>query len=293
MLNYTNPMAMLCQAMQKTTKVNVTGLCHSVQGTAHMLAAGRACRRRRWTTSAPASTTSRGISLHPQGPRPLSRPAQAASRTDKEIYNAEQVRNEMFLAFDYYVTESSGHNSEYNWWFRKRPELIEKYCTHGTNWNPGHYRLHPQRVPQERTRTRGRTTFRNWIDNPGLGEAGASASSCWPAAASMPRTSSTPGLAASSSASTATSSTRATSSPTCPRTAAWRFPCWPRAAAIRPMPRRRAAAPGRAADLAQRHLRDAGRRGRPRRRSAQGLSRPSPPIRSRPPCSRWRRSATW
>jgi len=37
-LNYTNPMAMLCQAMQKATKVNVTGLCHSVQGTAGMLA---------------------------------------------------------------------------------------------------------------------------------------------------------------------------------------------------------------------------------------------------------------
>ena len=56
-----------------------------------------------------------------------------------EIYNAEQVRNEMYLALDYYVTESSGHNSEYNAWFRKRPDLIEKYCTHGTNWNPGHY----------------------------------------------------------------------------------------------------------------------------------------------------------
>ena len=43
------------------------------------------------------------------------------------------------LHLDYYVTESSGHNSEYNWWFRKRPDLIEKYCTHGTGWNPGEY----------------------------------------------------------------------------------------------------------------------------------------------------------
>ena len=49
------------------------------------------------------------------------------------------VRNEMFLHLGYYVTESSGHNSEYNWWFRKRPDLIEKYCTHGTGWNPGEY----------------------------------------------------------------------------------------------------------------------------------------------------------
>ena len=56
-----------------------------------------------------------------------------------EIYNEEQVRNEMFLNLDYYVTESSGHNSEYNAWFRKRPDLIEKYCTTGTGWNPGEY----------------------------------------------------------------------------------------------------------------------------------------------------------
>jgi alpha-galactosidase len=56
-----------------------------------------------------------------------------------EIYEAEPVRNEMYLALGKYVTESSGHNSEYNPWFRKRPDLIEKYCTHGTNWNPGEY----------------------------------------------------------------------------------------------------------------------------------------------------------
>ncbi|MCJ7736785.1 MAG: alpha-glucosidase/alpha-galactosidase, partial [Anaerolineae bacterium] len=56
-----------------------------------------------------------------------------------DIYNEEIVRNEMFQHLGYYVTESSGHNSEYNWWFRKRPDLIEKYCTHGTGWNPGEY----------------------------------------------------------------------------------------------------------------------------------------------------------
>ena len=51
------------------------------------------------------------------------------------------MRNEMFLRLGYYVTESSGHNSEYNQWFRKRPELIEKYCSTSekANWNPGEY----------------------------------------------------------------------------------------------------------------------------------------------------------
>ena len=38
MLNYTNPMAMLCHAMQRETATVSTGLCHSVQGTSAMLA---------------------------------------------------------------------------------------------------------------------------------------------------------------------------------------------------------------------------------------------------------------
>jgi alpha-galactosidase len=38
MLNYTNPMVMLCRAMQRETHIRLAGLCHSVQGTAEMLA---------------------------------------------------------------------------------------------------------------------------------------------------------------------------------------------------------------------------------------------------------------
>ena len=139
MLNYTNPMAMLCQAMQKTTRVNVSGLCHSVQGTAHMLA--------RWAgvpgeevdyICAGINHLSWYLEFKHKG-RDLYPLLREKVRKDKKIYNEEQVRNELFIAFDYYVTESSGHNSEYNWWFRKRPDLIEKYCTHGTGWNPGKY----------------------------------------------------------------------------------------------------------------------------------------------------------
>ena len=37
-LNYTNPMAMLCRYLQSETSLRITGLCHSVQGTAEMLA---------------------------------------------------------------------------------------------------------------------------------------------------------------------------------------------------------------------------------------------------------------
>ena len=57
---------------------------------------------------------------------------------EPEIYDEERVRNELFKMFGFYVTESSGHNSEYTPWFRKKPEYIEKYCK-GTSWNPGEY----------------------------------------------------------------------------------------------------------------------------------------------------------
>jgi alpha-galactosidase len=139
MLNYTNPMAMLCRAMQRESFIQLTGLCHSVQGTAAMLA--------RWI-GAPMDEieyTCAGINhmawyltyeWNGEDAYPM---IHEAVTEDEEIYNEEQVRNEMFLHLDYYVTESSGHNSEYNWWFRKRPDLIEEYCTEGTGWNPGHY----------------------------------------------------------------------------------------------------------------------------------------------------------
>ena len=139
MLNYTNPMAMLCHAMQKKTFIKVSGLCHSVQGTMAMLA--------EWLdipfeeidyTSAGINHMAwylkfehKGVDLYPK--------LREIIETKKEIYNVEQVRNEMYLAMDYYITESSGHNSEYSWWFRKRKDLIEKYCTDGTGWNPGEY----------------------------------------------------------------------------------------------------------------------------------------------------------
>jgi len=138
LLNYTNPMAMLCRAMQRESWIRLTGLCHSVQGTAMMLA--------HWIGAPFNEVTYTCAGINHQAwyvkydwktkdAYPLIR--EAVKRP--EIYNEEIVRNEMFLHLDYYVTESSGHNSEYNWWFRKRSDLIEKYCIHGTGWNPGEY----------------------------------------------------------------------------------------------------------------------------------------------------------
>jgi len=138
LLNYTNPMAMLCRALQRVSDIPVTGLCHSVQGTAEMLASWIGAPMNEITYTCAGINHQawyldykwNGRDAYPLIREALGKP---------EIYNEEIVRNEMFLHLDRYVTESSGHNSEYNWWFRKRPDLIEKYCIHGAGWNPGEY----------------------------------------------------------------------------------------------------------------------------------------------------------
>ena len=163
-LNYTNPMAMVCRAIQSNTNILVTGLCHSVQGTAEMLASwigaplseiGYICagiNHQAWYIKFERN----GKDAYPK----LKRVVQER----KEIYNEEIVRNEMFLHLGYYVTESSGHNSEYNWWFRKRSDLIEKYCTHGTGWNPG---LHAYSLRKYLDLQKNwRKQIREWLNNP-------------------------------------------------------------------------------------------------------------------------------
>ena len=98
MLNYTNPMAMLCRAMQRETSIQVTGLCHSVQGTAEMLAAWIGAPMDEITyTCAGINHMAWYLKYEWNGKDayPLIRKA----ITEKpEIYNEEIVRNEMFLA---------------------------------------------------------------------------------------------------------------------------------------------------------------------------------------------------
>ena len=139
-LNYTNPMAMLCRTVQGVyPQLLTSGLCHSVQGTSQMLA--------KWIGAKPEEITYTCAGINHQAfytqflwngkdAYPLIRKAVTER---PEVYYEEIVRNEMFLALGYYPTESSGHNSEYNPWFRKRQDLIEKYCLPGTGWNPGEY----------------------------------------------------------------------------------------------------------------------------------------------------------
>lgn len=151
LLNYTNPMAMLCGALQRQTAIPVTGLCHSVQGIARRLAG--------WIGASNSDVNYVCAGINHQAwylkyevngcdGYPL---IKKAITENPKVYNEEPVTNEIYLALGYYVTESSGHNSEYNWWFRKRPDLIEQYCTHATGWNPGEYAYNVKRYSERET----------------------------------------------------------------------------------------------------------------------------------------------
>ncbi|MFW6456932.1 MAG: alpha-galactosidase [Planctomycetota bacterium] len=133
MLNYTNPMSMLCRGVRKETSVEVIGLCHSVQGAHSELAEvidedPEECSS--WTAGINHQAwvlkyTCNGEDVYPK--------IRQAAWEDEEWWDRNTVRVEMLRRLDHYVTESSGHNSEYNPWFRKRPELVEKYSGEGFN----------------------------------------------------------------------------------------------------------------------------------------------------------------
>ena len=138
LLNYTNPMSMLCRAMQRETSVRLVGLCHSVQGLGGMLG-GWIGAPAEEITCVCSGINHQAWAIRFEWNGEDAYPRLREAMEEPEIYRKDVVRNEMFKALGYYVTESSGHNSEYNWWFRKRPDLIEKYCTTGEDWNPGRH----------------------------------------------------------------------------------------------------------------------------------------------------------
>ena len=143
-LNYTNPMSMMCLAAARTSYLPVVGLCHSVQGTGHLLA-GRAkiaydqmtwecagINHLAWFTK----LEHQGRNLYPL----LMDLAQGDVYGDAEDReNSDIVRKDMMLHFGAFITESSGHLSEYLPYYRKRQDLIDKYARSGYDGETSFY----------------------------------------------------------------------------------------------------------------------------------------------------------
>ncbi len=136
-LNYTNPMNMMCLAAGRTSSMQVVGLCHSVQGTGHLPAkrAGVPYDEMEWECAGINHlawfTRLRhcGADLYPL----LKRKAKAdlAGRSSDSGDAADLVRKDMMVHFGAFIAESSGHLSEHLPYYRKRSDLVEKFCRPG------------------------------------------------------------------------------------------------------------------------------------------------------------------
>ncbi|MBS1706128.1 MAG: alpha-glucosidase/alpha-galactosidase [Armatimonadetes bacterium] len=128
LINYTNPMAMLCWAVSESSTIRNVGLCHSVQGTA-------------WEISRDIGVPVEEINYLCAGINHMAfylRFERDGVDLYPDIYKVVQegrvpdynrVRYEMLQRLGYFVTESSEHFSEYCPHFirRDKPELIERF----------------------------------------------------------------------------------------------------------------------------------------------------------------------
>ncbi len=131
-LNYVNPMAMNCWAINRASKIKTVGLCHSVQGTAEQLANDMGVPYEEINYVC-AGINHMAFYLRferktPGGVEDLY-PRLRQVVEDGRVPDWNRVRYEMFKRLGYFVTESSEHFSEYTPWFikRDRPDLIEKF----------------------------------------------------------------------------------------------------------------------------------------------------------------------
>jgi alpha-galactosidase len=137
-LNYTNPMSILTLAALVGTKMRTVGLCHSVQDTSAALAQYLEVplHELQWQCAG-INHNSWFTQLCHNGQDMYPRLRERAKIT--EIYEKDPVRFEFMLHFGAFVTESSGHFSEYTPYFRKRPDLIARYCRDGYLGETGFY----------------------------------------------------------------------------------------------------------------------------------------------------------
>ena len=127
MLQYANPMAANCLALGRVTDVPFVGLCHGVQTTLRLIAGYVGVPLEEITYTCGGINhmdwflrlEHNGEDLYPRLREVFEKP---------EYYKNEKVRGEVFRHFGYFMTESTGHLSEYLPWFRKNQKALDLYC---------------------------------------------------------------------------------------------------------------------------------------------------------------------
>ena len=137
-MNYSNPMSAMTLLALRATRLRVVGLCHSVPITVRQLAGYLEvpCEELAWKCAGInhlawfTELTHRGMDMYP---------VLRERAEDPEVWEADPVRFEVLKHFGAFVTESSGHLSEYVPYFRKRPDLAAKYTRGGYRGESGYY----------------------------------------------------------------------------------------------------------------------------------------------------------
>ena len=135
LLNYANPMAMNTWYSNFIYPDSTVGLCHGVQGTAALLRHWIGVKREdfsylcaginhmAWFLNAwyknPTDPNKTWKNIYPL--------LYNAYKKNPELAGSEKLRWDMMEATGYFMTESSGHLSEYLPYYRKRKSLLEKY----------------------------------------------------------------------------------------------------------------------------------------------------------------------
>lgn len=127
-LNYSNPMAMNCMAINRASTIRTVGLCHSVQGTAFELSLDLGIDYREIDYLA-AGINHMAFYLRFERDGEDLYPRLRALANSGQVPEDNRVRYEMLRRIGYFVTESSEHFAEYVPWFikRDRPDLIERF----------------------------------------------------------------------------------------------------------------------------------------------------------------------
>lgn len=127
LLNYANPMGAVCHALGKVSNVPFIGLCHGVQTTLDLISGYVGVPK------AEIDYLCAGINHmawflklehHGQDLYPLFK----ANCEKPEYYVNEKVRIEVMRHFGYFMTESTGHLSEYVPWFRSSERGLAEFC---------------------------------------------------------------------------------------------------------------------------------------------------------------------
>jgi len=126
-LNYVNPMGAVCTTAGLGTSLNMVGLCHGVQTTLDLIAGYTNVDKDEIDyLCAGINHMAWFLKLEKDGKDLY--PLLKANMEKPEYFKNEKVRGEVMRHCGYFMTESTGHLSEYLPWFRKNQAALDRYC---------------------------------------------------------------------------------------------------------------------------------------------------------------------